>query len=252
MDQKGPCAAMDSTQLICLSQQLAAYASMDAIANNLANMSTAGFKRETPQFQEYVEQVQAGEGQTGTQTVSYVQETGMLRDLTEGHIETTNAPFDCAINGNGYFVVQTANGTRYTRNGHFSLDASGQIVTDSGDPVQGEGGNISVSPDDGDIHIASDGTVSGVKGQIGKISLVDFADDGALVKQGESLYSTAQSPQSATAASIKQGAIESSNVEPVVEMSNMIEVMRAYQATANLSQSQSTLTQQAIDKLATI
>ncbi len=243
---------MDNTQLILLSEQLAAIRSMDAIANNLANMSTTGFKRETPQFQEFVEQVQPAEGQTGTQSLSFVQNTGMLRDLSGGHIVTTNAPFDCAINGQGYFVIQTANGALYTRNGHFSLDASGQIVTDNGDPVQGDGGNISISPDDGDIHIAADGTVSGVKGQIGKISLVDFANDAALVKQGDSLYSTTQPSQPATTASIKQGTIESSNVEPVVEMSNMIEAMRSYQATANLSQSQSALTQQAIDKLATI
>jgi len=242
---------MDTTQLVSLSQQLAAYQSMDAIANNLANISTPGFKRETPQFQEYVDQLQPSEGQTGTQAVSFVQQTGSLRDLTEGHIEMTNAPFDLAINGQGYFTIQTANGPRYTRNGHFTLDGSGRIVTEAGDPVQGSGGDISISSTDGDIHIASDGQVSGKNGQIGQISLVDFPDDRALVKQGESLYSTSQDSQSASDATLKQGAIESSNVQPVIEISSMIEVMRSYQATMNLSQSQSDLTRQAIDKLAT-
>jgi flagellar basal-body rod protein FlgF len=242
---------MDTTQLVSLSQQLAAYQSMDAIANNLANISTPGFKRETPQFQEYVDQLQPSEGQTGAQAVSFVQQTGSLRDLTEGHIEMTNAPFDLAINGQGYFTIQTANGLRYTRNGHFTLDASGRIVTDAGDPVQGSGGDISISSTDGDIHIASDGQVSGKNGQIGQINLVDFPDDRALVKQGESLYATSQQSQPASDATLKQGAIESSNVQPVIEISSMIEVMRSYQATMNLSQSQSDLTRQAIDKLAT-
>lgn len=243
---------MDNTQLVALSQQLAAYQSMDAIANNLANMSTPAFKRETPQFQEYIEQLQPAEGESGPQALSFVQNKGMLRDLSEGHVETTGAPFDLAINGQGYFVVQTAAGPRYTRNGHFSLDQEGRIVSDSGDPVQGEGGDISIASTDGDIHIAADGTVSGINGQIGKLSIVDFPSDSALVKQGGSLYSTAQASQPATGAIIKQGALENSNVQPVVEMSNMIEVMRSYQATANLSQSQSDLTRQSIDKLATI
>lgn len=243
---------MDNTQLVCLSQQLAAYQSMDSIANNLANMSTPGFKRETPQFQEYVEQVTPAEGETGTQKVSFVQQTGSLRDLTEGAIEKTDAPFDLAIHGQGYFVVQTANGTLYTRNGHFTLDASGRIVDGDGDPVQGQGGDISVSANDGDISIAPDGTVSGLNGQIGQLSIVDFADDRALVKQGDSMYSTTQTAQTATDATVQQGAIEGSNVQPVIEMSNMIEVMRSYQATMNLAQSQSDLIRQAIDKLATV
>lgn len=243
---------MDATQLVCLSQQLAAIQSMDTIANNLANMSTSGFKRETPLFQEYVDQLPPTEGQSGPQTISYVEQSGMFRDLANGAMETTNAPFDLAIAGQGYFVVQTANGPRYTRNGHFTLDASGRIVTEDGDPVQGQGGDIAIAATDGDVHIAADGTVSGSKGQIGQLNIVDFPNDSALVKEGGSLYSTAQSPQSPTNASVLQGVLESSNVKPILEMTNMIEVMRSYQATMNLSQSQSDLMRQTIDKLATI
>lgn len=243
---------MDTAQLVCLSQQLAAFQSMDSIANNLANISTPGFKRETPQFQEYIDQIPPAEGETGTQNVSFVQQTGTLRDLTAGHIDITNAPLDVAINGQGYFVIQTANGLRYTRNGHFTMDGSGRIVTDAGDPVQGDGGDISISATDGNAHIAADGEVSGNNGQIGKLSVVDFPNDRALVKQGASLYSTTQASTSASNATLQQGAIESSNVQPVIEISQMIDVSRSYQATINLMESQSTLTQQAIDKLATI
>ncbi len=243
---------MDNTLLVSLSQQLAAYRSMDVIANNLANLSTPAFKREAVKFEEFVQQVQPSEGESGPQTVSFVKDTGVMRDLNEGRLETTNAPFDLAINGKGYFVVQTAGGERYTRNGHLSLNADGQLVTDSGDPVVGDGGPITITNDDGDVHIAADGTVSGKQGQIGKLRVVNFANERALQKEGASLYSTSQSPTAADGARIAQGMLESSNVEPVLEISHMIEVMRAYQATATLTQSQADLKRQAIDKLGSV
>ncbi|MGH6871718.1 MAG: flagellar basal-body rod protein FlgF [Rhizomicrobium sp.] len=241
---------MDNTLLVSLSHQLAAYRSMDVIANNLANADTPAFKRETAMFQQYVEKVTPAEGETGPQQVSFVKDAGTARDLTQGHISVTNAPFDFAVNGPGYFTIQTANGPRYTRNGHFTMDASGRLTTQDGDPLQGDGGDITVAPEDGDIHVASDGTVSGVKGQIGKLKLVDFDNDMALQKEGSSLYSTTQQPKDVEHPVIQQGAIEASNVQPIIEISNMIQVMRAYQATANLTQSQEDLMRNAIDKLA--
>ena len=243
---------MDNTLLIGLSQQIAAYRSMDVIANNLANMSTPAFKREAVKFEEFVQQVQPSEDQSGTQTVSFVKDTGVLRDLSEGRMETTGAPFDLAINGKGYFAVQTAAGERYTRNGHLALNADGELVTDTGDPILGDGGPLTITVDDGDIHIAADGTVSGKQGQIGKLRVVDFANERALQKEGASLYATGQNPTAASNTKIVQGMLESSNVEPVIEISHMIEVMRAYQATATLTQSQDDLKRQAIDKLGTV
>ena len=240
---------MDSTLLISLSHQLASSRSMDVIANNLANVSTPAFQREEPTFQEYVVNVQPVEGQSGPQQLSFVQDTGLVRDLSEGRMDTTGAPFDLAIHGKGFFVVQTANGERYTRNGHFSLDSSGQIVTSNGDPVQGDGGPITITPDDGEVHIAADGTVSGKTGQIGRIRVVDFANPRLLSKQGASLYSTDQSPVTADNFKLQSGMLEASNVQPVIEISHMIEVMRAYQATASLTQTQEDLMREAIDKL---
>lgn len=241
---------MDNSLLISLSHQIASYHSMDVIANNLANVSTPAYQREEPTFQEYVVNVKPAEGQTGRQQLSFVQDTGVVRDLSEGKLETTNAPFDVAIHGKGYFAIQTANGERYTRDGHFSLDAAGQIVTSSGDAVQGDGGAITITPDDGEIHIAPDGTISGKSGQIGHIRVVDFANPRALEKEGANLYAAGgQSPTTADGFKLQSGMLETSNVEPVVEISHMIEVMRAYQATATLTQTQEDLMRQAIDKL---
>jgi flagellar basal-body rod protein FlgF len=244
---------MDNSLLVSLSQQLAAYRSMDVIANNLANVSTPGFKRESAKFEEYVTQVAPGEGQTGKQALSFVKDAGVTRDISQGSIETTGATFDMAINGNGYFTVQTPQGMRYTRDGHFTLSADGSLVNSDGYALQGESGAITVTPDDQNVSIGKDGvissTINGLSNQIGKVSLVDFADDRALTKQGANLYSTSQTATAATTATVGQGKLESSNVQPVLEISHMIEVMRAYQATASLNQSQEDLTRQAIDKL---
>lgn len=244
---------MDQTLLVSLSHQLAAYRSMDAIANNIANVGTAGYKRETAMFQEYIETVPPAEGQDGPQNYSFVTDAGMARDLQQGAVEKTNAPFDLAVNGTGYFTVKSADGsTHYTRNGHFTLDSQGRIATETGDLLQGDGGEITITSDDGDIHIGTDGTLTGAKGQLGKVQLVSFANERALTKEGGSLYTTTQQPQPVATPKIEQGALEGSNVQPVVEISNMLEVMRAYQATASLNQSQEDMMRQAIDKLGTI
>ncbi|HEX4270089.1 MAG TPA: flagellar basal-body rod protein FlgF [Rhizomicrobium sp.] len=244
---------MDNSLLVSLSQQLAAYRSMDVIANNLANVSTPGYKRESAKFEEYVQQVQPSEGQTGAQSVSFVKDAGVMRDLSQGNIQSTGATYDFAINGNGYFVVQTPAGMRYTRDGHFSLDGNGQIVNNDGYALQGDGGAITITPDDQNVHVGVDGTVSstvnGLSSQIAKLQVVDFADPRAMVKQGGNLYSTSQAPTTAAGATVGQGMLESSNVQAVLEISHMLEVMRAYQATSSLSQSQEDMTRQAIDRL---
>jgi flagellar basal-body rod protein FlgF len=251
-DQKGS-GAMDNSLLVSLSQQLAAYRAMDVIANNLANASTPGFKREAAKFEEYITRLRPAEGQKGPQSMSFVKDAGVMRDSSQGNVEQTGAPYDIALTGKGYFAVQTPAGMRYTRDGHFSLDANGNLVTSQGFQVQGDGGTITITPNDGDINIAPDGTISsvvhGVGNQLGKLKVVDFADNAALVKQGANLYSTGQSPTAPTNPGVRQGALEASNVAPVIEISHMIEVMRAYEATATLAKSQEDMMRQAIEKL---
>ena len=243
---------MDNVSLLSLSYQLAAFRSMDVIANNIANASTPGYKRESTKFEEFVQQVKPSDAQKGSQTLSFVKDAGVVRDLSGGPLENTGARYDLAINGSGYFAVQTAAGERYTRNGHFTLNADGIIVTETGDPVLGDGGPITISADDGDISIGADGTISGKNGQIGKVRLVDFADSRALEKQGDSLYATTQTANQATGAVLAQGMLEGSNVQPVVEISRMIEVMRSYEATSTLEKSAADMKRQAVQKLGTV
>jgi flagellar basal-body rod protein FlgF len=244
---------MDNSLLVSLSQQLAAYRSMDVIANNLANAATPGFKREAAKFEEFIIQVRPAEDQVGPQSLSFVKDAGVVRDLGQGELTTTGAALDFAINGKGFFTVQTPAGMRYTRDGHFTLDQNGQLVTSNGYAVQGDGGAITITPDDGDINVGPDGTISSVRNgtsnQIGKLQIVDFANERTMTKQGANLYTTSQSPTATTDSTVAQRMLEGSNVSPVIEISHMVEVMRAYETTATLSNSQEQLMRQAIDKL---
>jgi flagellar basal-body rod protein FlgF len=169
---------MDNSLLVSLSHQLASYRAMDVIANNIANVSTPGFKREAAKFEEFVAMMRPAEGQTGLQPVSFVKDAGVMRDSSQGNIQQTGATYDVAIAGPGYFQVQTATGMRYTRDGHFSLNADGNLVTSQGYQVQGDGGAITITPNDGEITIAPDGTISsvvrGVGNLLAKLKVVDF------------------------------------------------------------------------------
>ncbi|MBN9545149.1 MAG: flagellar basal-body rod protein FlgF [Alphaproteobacteria bacterium] len=244
---------MDNSLLVSLSHQLAAYRSMDVIANNIANASTPGFKRETAKFEEYATYVRPSETQTGPQALSFVKDAGIVRDLGQGELNSTGATLDFAINGKGFFAVQTPAGMRYTRDGHFSLNQDGQLVTSNGYAVQGDGGAITITPDDGTVSVGADGTISsilnGAANQIAKLQVVTFPNERAMTKVGSNLYSTTQAATPTTESTVAQRMLEGSNVKPVIEISHMVEVMRAYEMTATMTNSQEQLMRQAIDKL---
>ena len=226
---------------------------MDVIANNIANASTPGFKRETAKFEEYVTYVRPSETQTGPQALSFVKDAGIVRDIGQGELSSTGATLDFAINGKGFFAVQTPQGMRYTRDGHFTLNQDGQLVTSDGNAVQGDGGNITITPDDGTVSVGPDGTISsilnGASNQIGKLRVVTFPNERAMTKEGANLYSTTQTAATSTESTVVQRMLEGSNVKPVIEISHMVEVMRAYEMTATMTNSQEQLMRQAIDKL---
>jgi flagellar basal-body rod protein FlgF len=259
--QKG--AIVENTFLVGLSQQIAARRSMEVIANNLANLSTPAFKRESVQFEEYMARLPATEADGGgTVDVAFVLDRGTVRDLSAGRFERTNGVLDFALSGPGYFVVETPEGERYTRNGHFQLDNQGRVVTDDGYVVQSDGGAIAVQPQDSDIQVGPDGTIS-IRNQVGasvqllgKMRIVTFADERSLRKAGMSLFEAApgQTAAPATLAEVRvqQGMLERGNVEPVVEITRMIEVLRAYQATTEMTQASEELLKRAIEQLGAV
>ncbi len=239
---------MENALLIGLSRQTAMMRQMAVIANNLANMNTTAYKSEGTLFDEYV--MPNASEQSPDKKLSFVQDYGEMRNLADGEMQTTGNPLDVAIAGSGMFKVQTPNGVRYTRNGHFQLDNAGQLVTSNGYPVMTSAGtNLSFTSDEGQITIASDGTVTTDKGQRGKIALVDFANMQDMQNDGENLASTTQAEQPLTNPRMIQGSIEGSNVKPIIEMTNMIDVMRSYESAQKLVDAADDMRRQAISQI---
>ena len=222
---------MENSLTIALSRQSVLSRQMDVIATNLANLETAGFKAENMIFTELLEQTAEGE------VLSLVHDVSFVRDLSEGPMVGTQSPLDLAIHGQGYFVVDTPDGERYTRHGVFQLDDGGQIVTTEGHPVLNNGGAPIVVPlDTSSITITRDGTISADAQEIGRIKLVSFENPQALSKIGSGLYEAiGQTPTTDPDSEVLQGMVENSNVKGVVEMTRMIDTVRSYQAAAKLA-----------------
>lgn len=239
---------METALLVGLSQQTALQRNLDIIAHNLANMETTAYKVERPLFHTFLTDVRDVQGRHDQARM--VNDYGMTRDMSEGALRHTGNPFDVAISGPGYFIVSTEAGERYTRNGHFNIDASGRLITPDGDPVlDSNHGEISFGADEANISIARDGSISSSTGPKGKLGVVNFDNDGVLTRTGGSLYQTDAAPTEVASPNVQQGTIEESNVVPIVEMTTMIDVMRAYSSTSQLIKSAEDLSQRAIQTL---
>ena len=221
---------METPTLVALSRQTTLRRQMDIVANNIANMNTSGYKGERMMFVEHLVKSRGGERILGDK-VSYVRDIATMRDLSNGPLEQTGNPLDVALEGEGYFVVQTDTGNNYTRNGRFKLDEGGQLVTSSGDPVLSDGGQpFFLTPGDTKISVARDGTVSTQNGVLGKLAVVKFDDEHRLRPGAGGLYDTEDTGTPVENPMVAQGMLEGSNVQPVIEMSRMIQVHRAYDA----------------------
>lgn len=240
---------MDNTQLVGLSRQAVLRRQIDVIANNLANVNTAGYRAEHIRFAEHIMPGATMVGLSGADAaLSFVRDAGALNDMTPGPVRHTGNPLDLAIDGRGWFVIETPDGTRYSRNGAFRLDAAGNLVTAEGHFVQGDGGNISFSPAERDIAIAADGTISSSEGTKGRLRIVRFENDDTLQREGESMF-IGEQPLPVETPSIVQGALEQSNVQAVREIADMIRVTRAYTNLSRLFSDNNELQTDAINRL---
>ena len=229
---------METTTYIALSSQGALRREMNAIAHNMANMNTTGFKAERMMFVDHVQRSRSGDF-IADQRLSFVRDVASFRDTTAGPIEQTSNQLDVAIHGDGYFAVQTPGGESYTRNGSFRLDNGGQLVTQDGLPVlSSAGAPIFFAPEDTSITINGDGSVSTENGVLGKLRIVTFANEQELQNTGGGLYTTKQQPIDMPDAQVAQGALEKSNIEGILEMTRMIEVNREYQRAQKLMDSE--------------
>src|SRR3981189_2461794 len=156
---------MENALLVGLSRQMTLERQMDVVANNVANVNTNGYKADKSLFQEYLKSGAHEDNFVGRdRAVSYVQDFGTFKDLSQGPSEQTKNPLDVAIDGGGFLVVQTPAGERYTRDGGVQINNQGQLVTASGNPVLGTSGPIVFQPTDKEISITADGSVSVLAG----------------------------------------------------------------------------------------
>lgn len=226
---------MENTSYVALSRQATLRRQMDVIANNLANMSTHGYKGGSMMFVEHLVKSKGGENLL-TPKMSYVRDIATLTDTSAGPMETTGNPLDIAIQGEGFFVIDTPEGTRYTRNGRMQLDNTGQLVNQLGQPVLADGGApIVFAPEDTEIVVSPDGTVSTNNGELGKLQIVTFDNlqDLERTAGAQFIADPENAPQAVETATVLQGAVEGSNIEPIREMANMIAVHRAYDGVKN-------------------
>jgi flagellar basal-body rod protein FlgF len=236
---------MENATYVALSRQMVLQHQMDVIANNLANMTTPAYKAEDLIFVEYLNETDDGE------SISFVQDLATVRDLSPGPLAPTSNPLDLALADEGYFVIETGEGNRYTRAGNFTLDESGRIVTSQGQAVLSEGGSpITIPTEAARIIVAPDGTVSTELGRIGRVQVVYFENDQLLTKLENGLYDANEAePIPSDDPQITQGMIENSNVSGIFEMTKLISTVRSYQAAQSLVEQENQTLNKAIESL---
>ena len=213
---------MSNAIYAALNRQQGLMQELQVVSNNLANSSTTGYKTDKAIFAEYL--VPAGQD-----SVSMGGLSGHSFEMSQGGLKFTGGQFDLAIQGEGFFVIQTDQGPRLTRAGHFQISSDSMLIDASGNQVLGNGGGpITIPEEAGQVKIASDGSIS-VNGElIDQIGVVKT--DGQLVRESGTHFVAQDGYAPIETPNLVQGALEQSNVSPVLEVARMIEVQRAYEA----------------------
>ncbi len=216
---------MENATYAGITRQHGLMSEMRTIANNIANASTTGFKAEEVMFSEYVSRL-------GGDHASLSMATANVRNTvqSQGGLAQTGGPFDLAIEGEGFFLIDTPNGERLTRAGAFTPNGDGDLVTMDGYPVLDAGGApVFIPQGAGAIGIAPDGTISAGGNPIGQIGLVVPADPLKMTREGGTMFNPQGDYDAAIDGRMMQGFLEESNVNPITQISRMIEVQRAYE-----------------------
>jgi flagellar basal-body rod protein FlgF len=237
--------------MVGLSAQQVLRQRMDVTANNLANMTTAGFKAERLVMRELSERPAAASDNPAE--IAFVDAWMLQRDFSTGPLEQTGNPLDVAIEGEGFFVIQTEAGEAYTRDGRFALDEQGRVITHTGNLVLGDGGPITIDPEAGPISISREGSISQNEASVGTFRTVAFDTPAALEKVGDNLWrATDEAPRAPENSRVAAGFVEGSNVNAVSELTQMIEISRAYQAVSRMISQSDELRGASIEKLSQV
>lgn len=236
---------------------------LDVVTNNIANVDTTGFKKDTVVTQSFSEEMMSRLNDPKYSKLNASEKIGgvslgvfvdnVFTDFSSGSLKKTSGELDIAISGNGFFAIsqKDSNGQtteKYSRDGSFTLSNTGTLITKSGDIVLGEKGPIKI--ENGKITIDEDGNVYANDELINKLKLVDFSDKTTLRKTGENLYATTKDSQMTKFSStVEQGFLETSNVNSVKEMVDMISVSRIYEANQKMVGIHDTILGKAVNEL---
>ena len=216
---------MDAAMYKALSGAIVQMRKLEVVSQDLANINTSGYKGQRLAFNE----VLAARLPAETRSGGFVAVGDQRTDFLQGHLQGTGNPFHLAIDGEGYFVVETPRGERYTRSGGFTMSADGTVITPQGEPLLGEGGPIQVPG--GRMIVGLDGTVRSENGEVGKLRIVRFLENRQVVKEGANLLrADAANVEDVATPRVAQGSLEQSNVSPIDSMVSMITIQRQFEA----------------------
>jgi flagellar basal-body rod protein FlgF len=214
---------MENAGYVTLARQSGLLREMQVVAHNIANASTTGYRQEGVVFAEFVRRVEGGESLSmGTLRARHV-------SALQGALARTGAPFDLAVEGPGYFLVETPEGERLTRAGAFTPGPDGELATSDGHRLLDAGGAPVFAPPGAEITIGTDGTLSADGRPLAEIGLYRPADPLGLRREGGVLFRAEGGVEPEPAGRVRQGFLEDSNVDPVAQIARMIEVQRAYE-----------------------
>jgi flagellar basal-body rod protein FlgG len=242
---------MNSGMYAAVSGNIVSMQRMEVIANNLANINTVGFKKDRLIFETMLNSVNNPTQSAGTVTDAPVlSDYEVDTDFSAGSLKQTGNPLDLALDGSGFFVVNTPQGKAYTRQGNFHLDNAGKVVTSDGYEVQGGGGAITIKG--GTVDINQKGEVSVDGEQVATLSMVDFPRPYQFQKIGSAMFMPSDpkiTGQTVTGTNVKQGTLEDSNVQPLTELANLIETNRLFETCVKTIQSYDSMANKAANDL---
>jgi flagellar basal-body rod protein FlgF len=217
---------MDNSIYITLSRQAALFRDLEVSANNLANSSTPGYNAQKLIFSDYLVK-------DNKRKDAYANDVSTYRDTSKGSLRMTDNPFDLAITGPGYFIVETPFGQRYTKSGNFQIDSQGTLMTTQGYPVLGnDQGRITIPSNVKQVIINGTGQISADGNDVGQVGVAEFKDEQKMTRMGDTLYNSTEEPVPVESSRVLQGGLESSNVSAIAELVRVQEISRSVGSTA--------------------
>lgn len=244
---------MDTPGYIVLSRLVAQQRTTEVLAHNVANADTPGYRAARMVFGEHLARQRDTDVPPGIgRSLALVQDRATWREDRMGPLQRTGNPLDLALSGEGYFAVETPQGERYTRAGRFTLDQDRRVVDMDGHPVLDIAGEpIVLAPGDTRIEVLGDGTLRTENGPVARLRVVRFEDAQQLLAEGSRLFAAGEGavPEPVELPAVVQGALEGSNVQPVLELTRLTEEMRQFQIIAQFADRENERLQNAVDRI---